>query len=204
MSTAGVQANPIRRVLEDDLPQLRSHMGRLGRNGLRARFGYQVSDRFLDAYAERCVSVNAIVYGYFEAGTMHGVGEMHLAACGAERRNLCGELAFSIEPDWRRCGIGTRLIERLLLTAHDRHVECLTLQCAADNWAMLSLARKHATDLTFEQGIVTGRVPIGRPGPYPRFCEAAPSKSLHTPPMVDKQALGGLAPPHADGIAAIV
>ena len=68
------------------------------------------------------------------------------------------EAAFSIEKPWQSHGVGTALLERTLLTARNRGIKHLHMDCLADNRRMQQLARKFEADLRFDFGSVVGEV----------------------------------------------
>lgn len=174
------RVHAIRRVQEQDFAEFTSHLLRLDRASRRLRFGYTVSDETVRAHAERCRARNAIIYACFENGVIRGVGELHLARYGSDSLELDGserggELAFSVEFDWRRRGIGAALAERLLRAARGRYLAPLTLSCSADNDAMLALARKCAFRLSYTSYGVKGHLPTTIPSIASRFQELATS-----------------------------
>ena len=68
------------------------------------------------------------------------------------------EAAFSIEQEWQSHGVGTELLERTLLSARNRGIKSLQMQCLANNQRMQQLARKFEADLSFDFGSVVGEV----------------------------------------------
>lgn len=84
-----------------------------------------------------------------------------------------GELAFSVESDWRRQGIGTALMKRLMLAARNRHLTPLTLHCSSENDAMLALARKYGASLTRTWSGMKSYLPASSPTILSRLHELA-------------------------------
>ena len=82
------------------------------------------------------------------------------------------EAAFSVEQPWQSLGVGTVLLERTLLSARNRGVHALHMDCVADNRRMQQLARKFAADLTFDFGSVVGAVGAARSTPLSLMREA--------------------------------
>jgi GNAT superfamily N-acetyltransferase len=96
-----------------------------------------------------------VVHGFFVDGTLRGAAEL--------RRNGSvfsteAEAAFSIEQEWQSHGVGTELLERTLLSARNRGIKSLQMQCLANNQRMQQLARKFEADLSFDFGSVVGEV----------------------------------------------
>jgi GNAT superfamily N-acetyltransferase len=77
-----------------------------------------------------------------------------------------GEAAFSIEASWQSHGVGSQLLERILLAARNRGVKYLHLACLADNKRMQQLARKFDAELSFDFGEVVGELETPRPTPF--------------------------------------
>ena len=98
---------------------------------------------------------NEEMHGVFVDGTLRGAAEL--------RRNGSlfaheGEAAFSIEQPWQSHGVGTVLLERTLLSARNRGITSLQMQCLANNQRMQQLARKFAAEFKFDFGCVVGEV----------------------------------------------
>jgi GNAT superfamily N-acetyltransferase len=68
------------------------------------------------------------------------------------------EAAFSIEQPWQSHGVGTELLERTLLSARNRGIKSLRMDCLAENRRMQQLARKFDAEFSFDFGSVTGEV----------------------------------------------
>ena len=151
-----------RRLYKPDLPAFAAHLVRLDPDTRYNRFGLQVSDDYLENYAELCFKPGALVYGFYEDGTMRGAAELRTFDAPGQRLHKDAEAAFSVETPWRRRGIGTELMSHVVLAARNRYVSKLTIFCLRTNRAMLALARKFEADLAFERSDVTGHL-IARP-----------------------------------------
>jgi phasin family protein len=88
-----------------------------------------------------------------------GAAELH------ERPELAdtGEIAFSVEPEHQRRGIGRRLFERLILHAHALDYTRLLVTTHPHNEAMKRLARGFQARLTFADGSTMGEIELQRP-----------------------------------------
>ncbi len=94
------------------------------------------------------------------------MGSLSTACCAAPPN--CGaigsafaheaEAAFSIEQPWQSHGVGTELLERTLLSARNRGITSLQMNCLANNQRMQQLARKFEAGLSFDFGSVIGEV----------------------------------------------
>jgi len=72
---------------------------------------------------------------------------------------------LSVEKPWQSRGVGTALLERVLLAARNRQIERLHMLCLAENRRVQQLARKFGAQLSFGPGSVTGEVEAPRPTP---------------------------------------
>ena len=151
-----------RRLYKPDLALFSAHLIRLDPDTRYNRFGLQVSDDYLENYAELCMKPGSLVYGSFEDGVMRGAAELRMFDAPGRPLHKDAEAAFSVETPWRRRGIGTELMSHVVLAARNRRVSELTIFCLRSNRAMLSLARKFQADLAFERNDVTGHL-IARP-----------------------------------------
>jgi len=143
----------VRRLWPSDLPAFKAHLQRLDRETLFNRFGGYPSKDFLDTYAKKCVADGGVVFGYFADGLLRGAGELRY-----DKKSLDGEAAFSVEPSFRRQGIGSALFVRVIGTARNRRIKTLSILCLPHNQAMIELARKFQAELYFENDEITGRL----------------------------------------------
>jgi GNAT superfamily N-acetyltransferase len=141
----------IRTLTKADIPQLKDHLFRLDPNSRRNRFLGNIHDSTLSAYAERCCEHGAEAIGYFHDGVMRGVAEMH----PDEAEDSAAEVAFSVEPEFRRSGIGSELFRRLIGSARERRIDHLRMNCHPQNREMQALARKFQADIAIDR---TGNV----------------------------------------------
>ena len=96
------------------------------------------------------------------------------------------EAAFSIEQPWQSHGVGTVLLERTLLSARNRGIKSLRMDCLADNQRMQQLARKFDAELSFDFGSVIGEVDPPRSTPLSLMREAMADSSWRSPPRSSK------------------
>jgi GNAT superfamily N-acetyltransferase len=135
----------IRKLSATDQDAFCNHLLRLDVEGRHDRFAMGVSDDFIRKYAELCFTMPGSIFGYFSDDELRGAGELRLIGDQGT-----AEAAFSVEPGWRRRGLGKGRVTTL-------HMSCL-----ASNRAMQKLARHFEADIKFEADQVTGRM-IGRP-----------------------------------------
>ena len=145
----------IRKLWRREADLYRDHLLRLDRDSRYRRFSGTVSDEFIAHHAATISEIGVVVHGFFVDGVLRGAAEL--------RRNGSvftheAEAAFSIEQPWQSHGVGTILLERTLLSARNRGITSLQMQCLANNQRMQQLARKFEAGLSFDFGSVVGEV----------------------------------------------
>jgi GNAT superfamily N-acetyltransferase len=155
-----ISGGAVRRLWLGETELYRAHLLRLDAGSRRNRFGGAVADEFIERYAEPGALSSAIIYGFFADGVLRGAAELRLLAQTDE-----AEAALSVEKAWQSRGVGTVLLERVLLVARNRQIKHLHMLCLADNRRMQQLARKFDAELAFQFGSVVGelRAPASTP-----------------------------------------
>jgi RimJ/RimL family protein N-acetyltransferase len=156
MNQTTIHGGIIRRLWPADMTGFREHLLRLDKKSRYDRFAMAVSDDFLVRYAERCFTIDDVIYGFFVDTAQLGAGELRGAGPGELGRSAEG--AFSVETDWRRRGVGTDLLGRIVRAARNRKADRLYMTCLANNVPMQGLAKKFADDVRFEIDDPTGRL----------------------------------------------
>src|SRR5262245_60122007 len=156
----GLIGGGVRRLWLGETELYRAHLLRLDPSSRRNRFGGAVSDEFIERYTQPPALSSAIIYGFFVDGMLRGAAELRLLAQPDE-----AEAALSVEKAWQSRGVGTVLLERVLLVARNRQIKHLHMLCLADNRRMQQLARKFDAELAFQSGSVVGelRAPASTP-----------------------------------------
>jgi GNAT superfamily N-acetyltransferase len=144
----------IRKLWPTDKIAFRDHLLRLDFEIRRKRFAMAATDDFIERYAATCFQLDSIIHGYFVDGTLRGVGELRLL----EPASGQAEAAFSVEADWQGAGVGSELMEHTLLTARNRGISKVYMNCLASNRSMQRMARAAGAELEFEAGEVVGLV----------------------------------------------
>lgn len=145
----------IRRLWPAESLLLRDHLLRLDADSRRSRFGSSVSEEFVTHYAGRVFRSGSIVLGAFLEGTLRAAGELYpLSEILAKE----AEAAFSVETEYQGHGVGTQLMERIILAARNRGIRTLQMNCLAYNRPMQKMARKFDADLAFESDTVIAQV----------------------------------------------
>jgi GNAT superfamily N-acetyltransferase len=153
-----ISGGVVRRLWVGETELYRQHLLRLDAGSRRNRVGGAVSDEFIKRYAEPSALGDAVIYGFFVDGIVRGAAELRLLERLGE-----AEAALSIERAWQSRGVGTALLERVLLAARNQKIERLHMLCPADNRRMQQLARKFDAELSFQSGSVVGEMKAPRP-----------------------------------------
>jgi GNAT superfamily N-acetyltransferase len=128
-----------------------------------------VADEIIGRHAATISTSGVVVHGFFVDGVLRGAAELrHIGSPFAP----VAVAAFSIERPWQSHGVGTVLLERTLLTARNRGIKALHMQCLAENKRMQQLARKFEAELKFDFGSVVGEVDPPRSTPLSLIREA--------------------------------
>lgn len=136
-----------RKLHEADHGIFEQHLLTLDPVSRRARFGMATSDEFLRQYAQRCITLNAIIHGAFHGNILIGVAE--LRPFGAFLASEA-EIAFSVLESWRNLGVGATLFSRMLRSARNRGFSRLYMTCFSSNAPMQALAAKFAAEIEIE------------------------------------------------------
>ena len=130
------------------------HLMRLDAEDRRFRF-FEEPDEFLIAlHAGAAVADGRIVFGCESEGEIRGAGEL----MPDPRDPTRGELAFSVERDWRRQGLGGALMRAMIDAAKKKGFICLELEILPDNIAMQHLAGRFSSDLLRRNGNVIATI----------------------------------------------
>lgn len=154
----GLPANgSIRTLTAREMPLLREHLLRLDQESRRDRFNGAADESFIESYAARCLVDGTVVIAYVEDGKVLGAAELHQADSSEDG---VPEIAFSVERQARRKGVGSVLFRRLITEAEGRGYDSLRITTGYGNEAMRALAHKFGAHLTFRQGESTGTIDL--------------------------------------------
>jgi GNAT superfamily N-acetyltransferase len=132
-----------------------------------SRFACAASDAALIAHSQRALTTSTWIAGLFADHRLRGVVEVYdLGPPGLV------EAAFLVEPDWRRRGFGTALLQAALQWASEAERIVLRMVFSRCNWPMRKLAGKADArlDLAFDE--IAADVAIAAPGVRaPARCE---------------------------------
>jgi GNAT superfamily N-acetyltransferase len=155
-----IPGSAVRRLWIGEAELYRQHLLRLDAESRRHRFGGAVSDELVARYAQSSALSGAVIYGFLVDGVLRGAAELRLLEHAGD-----AEVALSVEKAWQSHGVGTALLERVLLAARNRQVERLHMLCLAENRRVQQLARKFGAQLSFEAGSVMGEMKAPDPTP---------------------------------------
>jgi len=159
----------VRKLWVGETDAYRDHLLRLDHESRHRRFSGTVSDDFIARHAATAGDIGVVVHGFFVDGVLRGAAELRRNGSAFAHE---AEAAFSIEQPWQSHGVGTELLERTLLSARNRGIKALHMQCLADNQRMQQLARKFEAELSFDFGSVVGEVDPPRSTPLSLMREA--------------------------------
>ena len=159
----------VRKLWVGETDAYRDHLLRLDRESRNRRFSGAVSDEFVARHAASANGLGVVVHGFFVDGVLRGAAELRPFGAVFARE---AEAAFSIEQPWQSHGVGTVLLDRTLLSARNRGIKLLQMNCLTDNQRMQQLARKFEADLKFDFGSVVGEVDQPRSTPLSLMREA--------------------------------
>ncbi len=151
MATMTFLGGHFRKLWLVEREEFREHLLRLDAFSRHSRFGAEVSDDFIETYASTALNDNCRVWGYFgPRGNLRGTGELKRF----DKDPHSAEAAFTVENNYRGKGVGTELFSRVILSARNRNVRHLYLNCLGENHEMQSIAKKFEAVLVFDHGDV--------------------------------------------------
>jgi GNAT superfamily N-acetyltransferase len=155
-----ISGGTVRRLWIGEAELYRQHLLRLDAESRRNRFGGAVSDEFIRRYAEPSALSDAFIYGFFIDDVLRGAAELRLLDRAGD-----AEAALSVERQWQSRGVGTALLDRVLLAVRNRQIKQLHMFCLAENRRVQQLARKFDAQLSFQSGSVLGKMKAPHPTP---------------------------------------
>jgi GNAT superfamily N-acetyltransferase len=174
----------VRKLWFGETDAYRDHLLRLDADNRQRRFSGGVSDDFLARHAKTIDEVGVVVHGFFIDGVLRGAAELRpLGTLFAHE----AEAAFSVEQPWQSHGVGSVLLERTLLSARNRGITALHMNCMPDNLRMQQLARKFEAELSFDIDCVVGEVDAPRPTPLSLMREAVSDGASLANAFIDAQ-----------------
>jgi len=151
----------------EELPLLRDHLLRLDPESRHDRFHGFMDDGFIERYAAKCAHDGTVIIAYIEDGVVRGAAELHPPDQSPDSQP---EIAFSVEANVRRQGVGSILFKKLIAEARSKGYRSLRITTGAHNLAMRALAHKFGAHLTFRYGESTGSIDL-QPASQPEFAK---------------------------------
>jgi len=145
----------IRKLLRSEVQLFADHLLRLDKESRRLRFTHAVSDEYVRNYATTAADPGTIVYIYTLDGVVRAAAE--LKRMGNTWSDMA-EAAFSVESEVANMGLATELMGHIILSARNRGVKQLVLNCLAENQKMQAIARKYNAELHIQHGDVVAEI----------------------------------------------
>ena len=153
-------AASVRRLRADEHALYRDFMLGLDPVTRHDRFCAGVGDDFVRRHAARLFATDALVFGCFVDEVLCGVAELHAGRSGGP-----AEAAFAVGRQFQSGGIGTALLEAVVLAARNRGIARVRVACLRTNLAMRRLAQKAEARLTLTLDEVEGEIAAPRATP---------------------------------------
>lgn len=147
----------VRTLHRQEMPLLREHLLRLDPESRRDRFNGFADESFIERYADQSGTDGTTIIAYLEHGRVLAAAELHPP--DGEPGSL-PEIAFSVERQVRRKGLGSILFRELIAQAKLKGYDSLRITTGAQNDAMRSLANKFGANLTFRNGESSGEIDL--------------------------------------------
>ncbi len=135
-----------RRLAPFESWRIKQHFLRLSPEDRQLRFCGAVGDGFIANHVDGLDWNHAILVGYFDGGTLRGVGEMCLERTGGR-----AEAAITVEEGWRGGHVGTELLRYLITIAGNRAMRTIYMICLLDNHRIQHIARKFTDRLVIRE-----------------------------------------------------
>ncbi|WP_184256611.1 GNAT family N-acetyltransferase [Rhodopseudomonas rhenobacensis] len=126
-----------------DADRYSDHLMRLDQAARRMRFFDDVPDFQVLLHAGAALADGRVVIGYLADGEIRGGCELLLR----DPQQHAAEAAFSVEAEFRRRGIGGRLMAAMIAEAHRLGLRRIEMSCLKSNLPMQALAARFTSDL---------------------------------------------------------
>jgi GNAT superfamily N-acetyltransferase len=137
-----------------------NHLKNLTEQDKLSRFGYIANDHTIDKFILQLVYKHSLHELWYATIDNNIVGWGHLA----NNNDGTWELAVSVDFDFQRQGIGSKLIGEMLAWAKFHHVKEVFMHCIEENQVIQHLAQKHSLK-TRERGAGSRTAAIEVPKP---------------------------------------
>lgn len=137
---------------------LRDHYLRLCPEDRWLRFFGVIGERGIMAHCNEIDWSRAALFGLFADGALRGVVELIQG-----EGETAPELAISVEPAYRKAGVGHAMLETALAHARERGCEAIALAWLSENDRMGRIARDFGVETRIEDSVSYGRIPVRPP-----------------------------------------
>ena len=158
----------MRPLTTSELPKYLEHLLRLDPTDRRMRFGFPIGDASIREYVQRIDLRTDHLLALFD-DNLDVVAAAHIARA----RDDVAEFAFSVDREWRGCGVGFELFDRTVLWARNRGIRQAIVYCLTENQAMRHIARKAGVQMTVAAGEIEGRLELLPATPFSLLAEQA-------------------------------
>lgn len=157
-SIIGIDMHVVRRVFPHEYKKYKDHLKSLDFESRVMRFGFPVKDEVIDTLCEG-IEKNYKDHVLFcvEDCQLNFIGVGHVSTQGEM------ELAFSVHQDYRKQGIGSALINRVVQYCKTRGLLKGQMVCLSTNTAIKRLCVKHGIKLESEHGETYGYINLDIP-----------------------------------------
>lgn len=134
---------PIRSLSARHRPRILAHLLALPEADRYLRFGYAAADAQLAHYADLIDFEHDEVFGIFNRRLeLLAVAHLAMPPSSADSPRTEAEFGVSVLPAVRGRGYGSRLFDRAVLHARNRHIDTMVIYALSENTAMLSIVRR--------------------------------------------------------------
>src|SRR5512132_605652 len=119
----------IRSLTVGELPKYLEHLLRLDATDRRMRFGFAIGDTGIREHLQRIDLRTDYILALFD-DDLDVVAAAHIVRA---RDDDLAEFAFSVDRQWRSCGVGSELFNRTMLWARNRGIRRAILYCLYEN-----------------------------------------------------------------------
>jgi len=158
--------HPIRSLRSFEWDLFRDHLLSLDQTDRRLRFGNLMSDDAIIAFVDQIDPAKNRILVRFDAD-LRVVGAAQLSFMGQGD----AEVAFSVDPSWRRKGLGLALARRALLAARNKAIHQVCFFCLSENHPMRRLAVKAGLPVDLSGAECEATLCLSAPSPFTGFQE---------------------------------
>jgi len=149
---------PLFRLEPRDADRYADHLLRLDDEDRRLRFFKDPPEFMIVMHAGAAACDGRIAFGWEDDGEIRAAGEL---VADPDRPNV-GELAFSVEKDWRRRGLGAALMDALINAGARAGFTTLELEFLPENRSMQALARGFSDCIVDRDGRLAATLAVKR------------------------------------------